>query len=58
MNSRIRRCETHTHNLRIPNSQKIPSPKNCELRGFTIIGLSTDASALFSGQTLVVICVM
>ena len=23
-------------NLRIPNSRKIPGPKNCELRGFTV----------------------
>ena len=39
MNSRIRSCKTHTCNLRILNSQKIPGPKNHELRGFFINGV-------------------
>ena len=37
MNSPIRSCETHTYYSRNPNSRKIPGPKNCKLRGFTIV---------------------
>ena len=36
MNSQIRSCETHTPNLRIPNSQKISGHKNHKLGGFTL----------------------
>ena len=31
----VAKCKTHTHNLQIPNSQKIPGPKNRKLIGFT-----------------------
>ena len=36
MNSRIISCQTHTPNLRIPNSRKIPGPKNHKLRRFAV----------------------
>ena len=47
MNLQIRSCKTHTRYLQIPNSWKIPGPKNHKLRGFTV-------NAFFSNQTLVV----
>ena len=46
MHSRIRSCKTHTRNLRIPNSRKIPGPKNRELRGFTDVCRKTLAKYL------------
>ena len=42
MNSQIRSYKTHTHNLQIPNLRKIPGPKNCELRGFTVRTLFSE----------------
>ena len=51
MNSRNRGYKTLTCNLLIPNSQKIPGPKNRDLRGFTVIQLILTISSMIIAGT-------